>query len=361
MIAVDPYSYHFLRDQLLCKPPQVWDGRGLPIYEALVRIQGGGKTVHTSDYLSAHPGISEPVDFYSLGMLSHRELRGRPNVRFKAFVVHEPPVFAPRLYRILPELTSVFERVYVHNLSGDCYSLKGVDQSKLRKLYFPIPFNHVLMPFWARQDRIKKLVIINSLQNPWIYRCVDMVGVQSARGLRLNTLSEIFDSSFTGEEFYSYRIHAVAALAGLSAIDLYGMHWRLALSPRIVWPTYLLNYRRLMSVYKGPTESKFATLSKYAFSLVIENTAMKSCLSEKLFDCFYAGSIPVFVGPADVADFLPPESFIDARRIGDWRDVWTYLQSLNPRQIENFREAGRAVFTSGRAQPFFDFYNQVFS
>lgn len=46
--------------------------------------------------------------------------------------------------------------------------------------------------------------------------------------------------------------------------------------------------------YMGPAHNKLETLSKYKVSLVIENDP--GFLSEKLFDCLFAGTIPVYVG-----------------------------------------------------------------
>ena len=42
-------------------------------------------------------------------------------------------------------------------------------------------------------------------------------------------------------------------------------------------------------------------------------------ITEKIFDCFYAGTIPVYLGAPDVARWLPPECFIDMRRFGGYR------------------------------------------
>lgn len=47
--------------------------------------------------------------------------------------------------------------------------------------------------------------------------------------------------------------------------------------------------------YLGKTDNKLETISQYRVSLVIENSA--EFMSEKLFDAFLAGSMPVYVGP----------------------------------------------------------------
>jgi hypothetical protein len=55
--------------------------------------------------------------------------------------------------------------------------------------------------------------------------------------------------------------------------------------------------------YCGVTIDKMDTLQRYQTSIVIENDL--DALSEKLFDCFEAGTIPIYVGPKFVElDFL---------------------------------------------------------
>jgi hypothetical protein len=59
--------------------------------------------------------------------------------------------------------------------------------------------------------------------------------------------------------------------------------------------------------WRGTSVNKHETLEKYRYSLVIENSA--EFLSEKLFDSFFAGCIPVYVGPS-LEDFGIPSSLV---------------------------------------------------
>jgi hypothetical protein len=54
----------------------------------------------------------------------------------------------------------------------------------------------------------------------------------------------------------------------------------------------------------GPSEDKLTTLARYDYSLVIENST--DYMSEKLFDCLFTGTLPVYVGP-DPTSFGIPE------------------------------------------------------
>jgi hypothetical protein len=52
---------------------------------------------------------------------------------------------------------------------------------------------------------------------------------------------------------------------------------------------------------------KISVLQRYKFALVIENEL--SYMSEKLFDAFFAGCIPIYVGP-EVADYKVPKELV---------------------------------------------------
>lgn len=63
--------------------------------------------------------------------------------------------------------------------------------------------------------------------------------------------------------------------------------------------------------YLGIAQDKQATLEKYKFSIVIENS--REYLSEKLFDCFFAGTIPIYIGPDLAALGIPKALIVEAQ------------------------------------------------
>jgi len=65
------------------------------------------------------------------------EVTAHKGVTLKGFYIFDSPVVNPLIYKALPTLTSIFEDVYIHDTHGDGYSLEGVDQSKLRKVFQP--------------------------------------------------------------------------------------------------------------------------------------------------------------------------------------------------------------------------------
>ncbi len=104
--------------------------------------------------------------------------------------------------------------------------------------------------------------------------------------------------------------------------------------------------------WRGQVASKSDTLCRYTFAICFENMVMQGWVTEKVFDCLVAGTIPVYLGAPDVERWVDPESFIDMRRFSNYEELREYLRSLSPGEIAAYREAGRDYFRSDRFRPF---------
>ena len=83
------------------------------------------------------------------------------------------------------------------------------------------------------------------------------------------------------------------------------------------------------SIYRGPVGEKLEVLSRYRFQICYENSyAVPGYISEKIFDAFFAGCIPVYWGAVDVTDFIPKECFIDKRDFDSYEELYEYMQSM---------------------------------
>lgn len=315
-VYIDPSSATYYQERLfdLSDPWLNRDDTLLPFAKLKKRLEESGARVLTADRLLSEQLIEGTADYYSLGVLeNYEQLVGRRDVRLRAFVIFEPPVVDPRPYRALPSLTKVFDEVYMHNIMGDGFSLKGIDQSKLRKLYWPQPRSDVIEEHWLRKDRLDRLVVINGNHIP---RRVP-------------------------HELYSRRIEAMAKLAKLNAVDLYGRGWDRWWSRASMWWPYWKNRRTLMSIYQGACDSKYEVLSRYRFSLCFENMAMQGYVTEKIFDCFYAGTIPLYLGATDIQELIPADAYVDCRKFPSWPELWRYVESLTEDAIQIMRKNGR--------------------
>jgi hypothetical protein len=337
MIYIDPSYDVFYRDQLfnLDDPILNRDGQLEPFHRLRSLKAEQGIPVSTADHLLTREGSGgEPrSDYYSFGIERNIDrLAATQSLRMRAFVLMEPPVVAPELYAALPKISNAFERVYLANTQGAGYSLDGVDQNKLRKLHWPIPFRNVLEPHWSNTKRLNRIVIINGLHKP-----------KRAQG-----------------EQYSLRITAMSELAEFNAIDLYGKGWDRWWSRSAIWMPYLKNWHRIRSIYRGPCTSKFDVLSQYEFSLCLENMEMKGYITEKLFDCLYSGTIPLYLGAPDITEYIPGDSFVDCRHFESWPDIWKFIKGLSPSRKQEIREAGREFIAGSRCDKYFNSLIDIF-
>lgn len=61
--------------------------------------------------------------------------------------------------------------------------------------------------------------------------------------------------------------------------------------------------------YRGQCISKWKTVSRYKYSLVIENSTDDYYISEKIFDALICGSMPIYHGSDKIFEVLPKEWF----------------------------------------------------
>jgi len=332
---VDPPSPAYYEDKLFDLSNAVLNRDDSLIPYARVRqaYRAAGKELRTADYLMQAPIGTVPSDYYSLGVLdNYKALIQRKDVRLKAFVIFEPPVVDPRLYKALPELTAAFEHVYVHNTTGDGYSLEGVDVTKLRQLYWPQPRGEVISRYWERTERLDRIVVINGNHIP---RKVP-------------------------NELYSKRIEAMAELVPLGIVDLYGRGWAKWWSRASMWWPYWRHRKALMSIYKGACDSKYEVLSQYKFSLCFENMAMKGYVTEKIFDCLYAGTVPLYLGAPDISELVPEAAYIDCRHFNSWVKVQEFISRMPGVEIQLMRNAGRSFVQGGQGLRYFDSLTSIF-
>jgi len=114
-------------------------------------------------------------------------------------------------------------------------------------------------------------------------------------------------------------------------IDLYGMGWQQAdLGP---------DARVVRTNHKGSdVEHAVDVYQRYSFAVVIENCDAANYVSEKIFDCFSAGCIPIYYGNNSVRVDIPDDIYIDLRRFASSTELHDFLQSLTDSAIDDMRD-----------------------
>lgn len=129
--------------------------------------------------------------------------------------------------------------------------------------------------------------------------------------------------------------------------DLFGEGWDLYYFPSNVPILKLFNGRklywfrsRLKETYpssRGPIQSKNAILSKYRFSISFENSiGPTGYISEKIWDSFAAGTIPVYLGAPNVKNYIPENCFVDYRDFKSMDELYKFMSLMSDTEYEQY-------------------------
>ena len=114
--------------------------------------------------------------------------------------------------------------------------------------------------------------------------------------------------------------------------------------------------------YKGSPADKSPILRQYRFSYCFENSRdISGYISEKIFDCFQAGCVPIYYGAPNITNYIPEDCFIDMRRFGSLQEAHDYISSMPEDEHRQYVENIACYLQSEEAQVFSieEFYKKL--
>jgi hypothetical protein len=345
-VYIDPASHHFLGDRLF-RPDDAarlnGDRQEAPYVHLRERFIERGIEIHTADFLPERVDESVLHIYFSLGRLSAVEaLKRRADVVLGAFFAMECPIVEPSLFRALPRVARHFRRVYSWSDSPSLERFTG-QPLELHSFRWPQSFDDVHEDLWRQTTGRKFLVMINANKLPRIY----------------------------WQELYTERMRAVEFFVRTGEIDLYGKGWDnpsmrvgktwVPWTFRLPWLALQKRYERrfpdprlvaVRQAWKGVVASKAETLAQYDFALCFENCVLKGWITEKLFDCLFAGTVPVYWGAPEIREVVPPDCFIDMRDFSGYPALRDFLKSRSAEHLRQYRRAAREFLASAQYRQF---------
>jgi hypothetical protein len=95
-------------------------------------------------------------------------------------------------------------------------------------------------------------------------------------------------------------------------------------------------------------------LLKHRFAICYENVAdLAGYITEKIFDCFFAGCVPVYWGASNIEEYVPERCFVDRRKHTNGEDLHQYLISISEQEFLSRQHAISAFLASSVARSFF--------
>jgi len=285
--------------------------------------------------------------YYSFGQMDgYQRIKARKDIIFGSFYLFEPPIkVLPKphdIYYHLNEIKSYFNRIYTTSPIDSINKSYGLGYKFNSYLFFyPQSHSSIIENLWNNRDR-KTLVMVNS------YRY----------------------SRFKLYEYYSERIKALNYFLYNNSIDLFGYDWH-KISRNIVrnsitsilWAIKNQSLARLKDIYNsrnireqlkaiGYSMDKYSTLSNYRYAICYESMGIDGFITEKIFDCFFSGTIPIYLGAPDIYNYVPKNTFIDKRLFKNYKELGKYLDGLDESQYNFYRQNIRDFISSKAFSPF---------
>ncbi|MEP6714282.1 MAG: glycosyltransferase family 10 [Terriglobia bacterium] len=354
-VYFDPASRHFLGDRLFDVTHARYGGDQLlaPYVYLKERLNRRGIEIRTADYLPAVPDGKQNLYVSSGNLSRYRDLARRPDVTLSGFFAMECPTVEPSIYRELYYAQNFFKRVFSWS---DTASLRAFTGGPLRCLpmQWPQSFDDVHEDIWRQTDRDGFLVMINGNKIPRYKAPCRELYSERLRAIEFFGRTGEIDLFGIGWDGPSYKVGTAYVPGTFGKVPLPGTLQAIAYKARTLRQRFFPEpgLAAAQKVYKGKAASKAKTLGRYKFALCFENSVLKGWITEKIFDCFFAGVVPVYWGAPDVLDWIPGDCFIDMRDFKDLGELRTFLKTRTGRDMDRYKENARAFLASTAFKPF---------
>lgn len=106
-------------------------------------------------------------------------------------------------------------------------------------------------------------------------------------------------------------------------------------------------------IYQGSCSNKLDILKQYKFNFCLENSSLKpGYITEKIFDSFACGTIPIYKGPPNIDEYIPKNCYIDFSSFESLDDLHKYLTSIEQKDYESYLSNIRQFLDSEKAKLF---------
>lgn len=144
--------------------------------------------------------------------------------------------------------------------------------------------------------------------------------------------------------------------------SLYGVGWEMPEARsgllgkilRYLWRSIgLSSFYTPFPSYRGKLNNKSDALKRTRFSICYENIAdVPGYITEKIFDSFFSGCIPIYWGANNITDYIPDGCFIDRRKFSDTAAVYEFLKNMTENQYCQYQNRISEFLNSDVASQF---------
>jgi hypothetical protein len=105
--------------------------------------------------------------------------------------------------------------------------------------------------------------------------------------------------------------------------------------------------------YRGKVAHKRDVLTQTRFAICYENVRdLPGYITEKIFDCFFSGCVPIYWGADNVTNYIPADCFIDRCRFRDTREVYDFIKAMTEQEFIGYQQRIATFLQSDAAHLF---------
>ncbi|HEX8429495.1 MAG TPA: glycosyltransferase family 10 [Hymenobacter sp.] len=248
----------------------------------------------------------------------------------KYLLLNEPDTYYPENWS--KENHAVFDRVFTYD-----YTL--ADQQKYIHHYFAIDLEGTPAFEPVSEEEFNRRGL-----------CVLMAGMFQLTKPVGDSKSLLYDRYQTVKWFSRYQPQSFALYSRginprlLQSFRGLGVLQRVLPAPVLKQVTEVVVARRksmLDVVSKGPVppNAKISTFRNYRFAICYENTALPGYISEKIFDCFAAACVPIYLGEPEISRFIPSACYIDRREFKSDEELYNFIKNMTYTHYRSYIQA----------------------
>jgi len=176
-----------------------------------------------------------------------------------------------------------------------------IDNKKIFKFYFPQNLERIPIDF--KNLKKKKLIIMINRGVPKYYK--------------------FFSILARSNYFLRERIARYLSYKHEKDFDLFGRGWNIK----------SLSYKGVLN------KDKLVKMSEYKFCICLENAISDGYITEKIFDCFLAGCVPIYLGPKNIDEYIPRNTYIDFSNFSNLDNLVKYLKHIPKNRYNKYLQA----------------------
>lgn len=94
-------------------------------------------------------------------------------------------------------------------------------------------------------------------------------------------------------------------------------------------------------------------IKNYKFTLAYENMHdQRGYITERVFDAFYAKTVPIYLGPKNIYSYIPKECFINRAEFSSYEDLYRFMKSIDAPTYQKYLDAAQNFINSPQAECF---------